>query len=320
MILSTIFLENTTQRMNKSVVILLSTYNGEKYLEEQLASIFSQTYWQNCTLFVRDDGSKDGTVAILKKYEQEGKLRLECGENVGFVRSFFWLINNAPEADYYSFADQDDVWNADKIERAVKMLENAASEAPQKPLLYFANLDIYDSEMHFVRHNDFISSMPSFETLCTQSLLTGMTFIFNKQLLNLIRTVNPLNVDGHDYITAMIASGCGKLVMDSEPVAKYRRHNSNTSPLNVSFFKMFMWRFKRFFIKGNNKISSQFYEYREKFEPLLSEDKRYFVHLLTKDKTLHFRNLRLCFYPKRFRKSSIFEEVALRLMFLTGRL
>ncbi|MBO6101263.1 MAG: glycosyltransferase, partial [Spirochaetaceae bacterium] len=122
--------------MNKSITILLSTYNGEKYIEEQLQSIFAQTCWQNCTLVVRDDGSKDGTLAILKKYEQQGKLRLECGENIGFVRSFFWLINNATEADYYSFADQDDVWNVNKVERAVKMLENAASEAPQKPLLY----------------------------------------------------------------------------------------------------------------------------------------------------------------------------------------
>ena len=303
--------------MNKSVTILLSTYNGEKYLEEQLESIFAQTYWLNCTLFVRDDGSKDGTVAILKKYEEEGKLRLECGENIGFVRSFFWLINNAPESDFYSFADQDDVWNSDKIERGVNFL---CREDDTVPLLYFANIDIYDSEMHFVRHNDFISSIPSFETLCTQSLLTGMTFVFNKKLLDLIKTVNPLNVDGHDYMTAMIAGGCGKLVMDAEPVAKYRRHNSNTSPLNVSFFKMFVWRFKRFFIQGNNKISNQFYEFREKFEAILPEDKRYFVHLLTKDKNVHFRNLRLCFYPKRFRKSSLFEEVALRLMFLTGRL
>lgn len=307
-------------QMNKTVIILLSTYNGEKYIEEQLQSIFAQTYWPHCKLFVRDDGSKDGTVAILKKYEQQDLLSLECGENIGFVRSFFWLINNSPDADYYSFADQDDVWNADKVERAVKMLEDAASEDLQKPLLYFANLDIYDSEMHFVRHNDFISSVPSFETLCTQSLLTGMTYVINKKLLDLAKCINPQNVDGHDYIIAMIASGCGKLIMDNTPVAKYRRHGSNTSPLNVSFFKMLAWRFKRFFICKNNKISNQFYEFREKFENLLSEDKIYFMQLLTKDKSVHFRNLKLFFYPKRFRKSSLFEELALRLMFLLGRL
>ena len=306
--------------MNKTVIILLSTYNGEKYIEEQLQSIFAQTCWQNCKLFVRDDGSKDGTVAILKEYEQKGMLTLECGENIGFVRSFFWLINNAPEADYYSFADQDDVWNADKVERAVKMLEAAASDDLQKPLLYFANLDIYDSEMHFVRHNNFISSIPSFETLCTQSLLTGMTYVVNRNLLELAKCINPQNVDGHDYMIAMVASGCGKLIMDAEPVAKYRRHGSNTSPLNVSFFKMLAWRFKRFFIRKNNKISSQFYEFREKFEGLLSDHNAYFMRLLTKDNTERFRNLRLCFYPKRLRKSSIFEEFALRLLFLLGRL
>ena len=132
--------------MNKSVTILLSTYNGEKYIEEQLESIFAQTYWQNCNLFVRDDGSKDGTVAILKKYEKEGKLRLECGENIGFVRSFFWLINNAPESDFYSFADQDDIWNADKIERGVKKLLEADNSKPQ---LYFSDYDFYTADMKF---------------------------------------------------------------------------------------------------------------------------------------------------------------------------
>lgn len=307
-------------QMNKTVIILLSTYNGEKYIEEQLQSIFAQTCWQNCRLFVRDDGSKDGTIEILKNYEQKGMLTLECGENIGFVRSFFWLINNAPEADFYSFADQDDVWNADKVERAVKMLEAAESEEPQKPLLYFANIDIYDSEMHFVMHNNFISSIPSFETLCTQSLLTGMTYLINRKLFELVKRINPQNVDGHDYIIAMLAGGCGKLIMDNTPVAKYRRHGSNTSPLNVSFFKMLAWRFKRFFISNNNKISNQFYEFREKFGELLSEDKTYFMQLLTKDKSVHFRNLKLFFYPKRFRKSSLFEELALRLMFLLGRL
>ena len=89
--------------MKKTVTILLSTYNGEKYLEEQLQSLFKQTYWENCTLFVRDDGSKDGTIDILKKYEKEKKLILNCGENIGFVKSFFWLLNNAPKADFYSF-------------------------------------------------------------------------------------------------------------------------------------------------------------------------------------------------------------------------
>ena len=105
------------------VVILLSTYNGEKYLKEQLDSLLNQTY-KNIDIYIRDDGSKDETVNIIKKYQNEyDNIHLEEGKNLGFIKSFFELLKNGDEnVDIYSYCDQDDIWEEDKIERAVKFI------------------------------------------------------------------------------------------------------------------------------------------------------------------------------------------------------
>ena len=104
------------------VIVLMSTYNGEQYIKEQIESILNQTY-SNMELYIRDDGSKDQTVAILKKYEQDGKLHFSQGKNMGFINSFFEVMRTSGEADYYAWCDQDDVWLPEKIERAVKELQ-----------------------------------------------------------------------------------------------------------------------------------------------------------------------------------------------------
>ena len=104
---------------NKEVVILISTYNGEKYLAEQLDSLLNQTY-QNIKIFIRDDGSKDKTIDIIKEYQKKSeKIFLTEGKNIGFINSFFELLKLSNNADYYAYCDQDDVWMEDKIERAV---------------------------------------------------------------------------------------------------------------------------------------------------------------------------------------------------------
>ncbi|HOV15546.1 MAG TPA: glycosyltransferase, partial [Spirochaetota bacterium] len=122
--------------------ILMSTYNGEKYLKEQLDSLLNQTY-KNIKIYIRDDGSSDNTLNILKEYNKENKINLFVGENIGFVKSFFWLIKNSDNADYYSFSDQDDVWFPGKLEKAINLLNKYDS---QIPTLYFSNFDYYDSE------------------------------------------------------------------------------------------------------------------------------------------------------------------------------
>ena len=268
--------------MNKSVTILLSTYNGEKYIVEQLQSIFSQTYWQNCTLFVRDDGSKDGTVAILKKYEQERKLRLECGENVGFVRSFFWLINNAPDADFYSFADQDDVWNADKIERAVtKLLETNNS----KPQLYFSDYDFYTADLQYIGYRKTKCNTPTFYESLTDCRAAGFTTVINREFYSVLKTFKSENIFYHDYFMYMLSFCITEPIYDRISTAKYRRHGNNESISLQEKRKLLLWRIKNFLFTSDTKFSNM-YKVLESSEIPIPENYEKTLNLFTKKKTI----------------------------------
>lgn len=119
--------------------ILLSTYNGEKYLKAQLDSIFEQTY-KNFVLFIRDDGSSDHTVEIIQNYRKQNdfiasRIRFVKGKNVGWQRSFWLLLEQSKGAKYYAFCDQDDVWLPQKLEAAIDMLEKRTILA----YIYYAN-------------------------------------------------------------------------------------------------------------------------------------------------------------------------------------
>ena len=103
-----------------SIIILMSTYNGEKYLKAQIESLLSQTI--KVEILVRDDGSTDSTQQILDDYAQRGMLKWYSGKNLGSGKSFFDLACKAPDADFYAFADQDDIWENKKVELAVQQL------------------------------------------------------------------------------------------------------------------------------------------------------------------------------------------------------
>ena len=162
----------------KKVCVLLSTYNGEKYLREQIDSVLNQKE-VDVTLCVRDDGSKDSTIEILKSYEQSGKIKLEIGENVGYQRSFYLLLLNAPEADYYSFCDQDDVWDDDKLIAAVKMLE---AEDNSKPLLYYSALKVVNKDLKLkqISHKGYCIGKYPFEEAFMLSFTYGCTSVINQ--------------------------------------------------------------------------------------------------------------------------------------------
>ena len=132
---------------DKKVAVLLSTYNGEKYVGAQLHSILTQNY-KNLVVVVRDDGSKDKTVKIVKEYmENNDNIKLVEGKNLGFIKSFFELLK-LEQADYYAFADQDDIWFPNKISLAVESLNKLDDSVPN---MAFSNSDYYDVNMNFMK-------------------------------------------------------------------------------------------------------------------------------------------------------------------------
>ena len=112
------------------VQVLLSTYNGQKYLKELMDSVLNQDF-PNLEILVRDDGSTDKTLHILEKYSGLKNVQILQGKNIGVVRSFFALLEaSPPDAEYIAFCDQDDVWKEDKVSRAVGILEKHGDNTP----------------------------------------------------------------------------------------------------------------------------------------------------------------------------------------------
>ena len=129
----------------KKVTILLSSYNGETYLDEQLESIVAQKGVMT-DILVRDDGSSDHTCDILDQWQQKTSLRWYSGENIGPARSFMDLLRQADDSCYYAFSDQDDYWLSDKLKVAVDKLESYE----RRPALYFCQTELVDKKLNRV--------------------------------------------------------------------------------------------------------------------------------------------------------------------------
>jgi len=226
------------------IAILLSTYNGEKFLGEQLDSLFAQTHG-NFILVVRDDGSSDKTVSILERYARNYPDQVHLlpadGKNLGASDGFAYLIdyvlqNKAVlelESAYMMFCDQDDIWFAEKIERLVEaMLAAESSDDTQMPVLAHSDLEVV-SERNTVIAKSFIAyqgleiERNSFSSLSISNLVTGCTALINESLAQKALPIPPHAIM-HDWWLAMVAAAFGKLVYLDLPLVHYRQHGNNT--------------------------------------------------------------------------------------------
>lgn len=302
--------------MTKKVNVLLSAYNGEAYIRQQIESILEQSY-QNIELYVRDDGSSDGTLDILREYEAKGQLRLEAGENVGFVKSFQWLIAHGGEADYYAFSDQDDVWFPDKIAMALELLKDMPEDVP---VLYFSNYDFYDGELNFLSHRKAGKPNISFLNSMVDCVSLGFNSVFNRRARDMVAADMPEKSTGHDWWMYMVCAGMGRVIYDERPTVKYRRHNSNVSDGGQSFLKFQIWRFKRFFLNHYfSRIHEQIKEFGSIYRDRLSAADQKRLDLFTRDGFHPLTALHKVFYPAKLRQKAI-DEIFVRLVFLIGRL
>lgn len=302
--------------MNKKVNVLLSSYNGEKYITEQLESILNQTY-PDINIYVRDDGSSDKTVDILRQYEKEGKIHLEIGQNLGFIKSFQWLIANGGEADYYAFADQDDVWFENKIQMAVDMLRKTD---PKIPVLYFSNYDFYDGEMNFISHRKGKKPNISFVNSLVDCVSLGFNSVFNHQAKVMVANDMPQKSTGHDWWMYMVCAGMGKVIYDERATVKYRRHGNNVSGEGHNFIKFQIWRFKKFFINNYFRhIREQLKEYASIYGNRLKQEDKKALDCFTKDGFHPGNVLHKVFYPAKLRQG-LLDELFIRFIFLIGKL
>lgn len=206
-----------------NVLILMSTYYGEKYIEEQIDSLLEQKNVK-VQILVRDDGSNDNTCRILEKYsKKDARIEYYQGQNMGAAQSFLELIKIAPKAEYYAFCDQDDVWDDDKLSVAVKALEKING-----PAIYSCKKRIVDSNLVELYVSGYFDPETKLCSLARESAITGCTMVFNRSLMNILKHYIPKKVTMHDAWTRDVClCVTGKIIFDETPHISYRQHESN---------------------------------------------------------------------------------------------
>ncbi len=238
-----------------SLVVLMSTYNGEKYIREQLDSLLNQKLLPT-KILIRDDGSRDDTVNILEEYASNNKIiDYYCGPNIGPAKSFFELINKCEEYDYYSLCDQDDVWFEDKLSTAINTLEK---EDNSIPLLYAGRFTLTDENLNPLKSD--ISKLYSYSDFAHSLIYhsaPGCTFVFNNEARKQIikYDVNKEYCIIHDAIIHKVVTMFGKMVLDLEPHMYYRQHKNNVYGLTAN-------KVIEFFHRVNNFLSGRVKNYR----------------------------------------------------------
>lgn len=208
------------------ITVLMSTYNGEKYLSEQLDSILRQEK-VDLNIVVRDDCSSDRTNDILNEYSSryENITVIKGKQNLGACGSFFSLVRNYSDSDFFALADQDDVWDKDKLSIALKYLEDMDLS---RPALYYSNLRIVNSNLNFIRNSHSTKHTAHNKYACLiENLATGCTIVYNKSLAKISNDVKPFEYSMHDAWLYQVATLFGKTVYDFEPHINYRVHGDN---------------------------------------------------------------------------------------------
>lgn len=216
--------------MKVSILVLMSTYNGQEFVTSQIDSILNQKN-VDVKLLIRDDGSKDNTVKIINsKYSNNSRVELILGKNVGCVNSFNELVKEAVKKhdfNYFSFSDQDDVWNDTKLISGIELLEKASNEDYNIPKAYCCNLMISDSEAKPICSLYKFNVNLNTSNMLVSNKATGCTMVFNRAMAQLYSEHPAKSPSYHDYWMGLMAVYFGKLYFDNNCHIFYRQHSNN---------------------------------------------------------------------------------------------
>lgn len=279
------------QENTPHICILMSTYNGEKFLSEQLQSIEDQTH-KNWRLVISDDGSSDGTLAIAKQYQQKwgtDRLELRQGPQQGFCQNFLSMTcDTTLHADLYAFSDQDDIWMVDKLSRAVEYF-NTSNES-QLPKAYGTRTKIVDEELKPLGFSPEFTLPRSFRNALVQSIAGGNTQVFNQAAKQLLEQAGKQEVASTDWWLYQLVQGAGgTFYYDPKPSLFYRQHTNAIVGTNSSFrgkieriFLLLNGQFKRW----NDMNYKALYNARH----LLTKDNQNILDVFGKFRGAHFKD------------------------------
>ena len=214
----------------------MATFNGEKFLAEQLDSLAAQTftYWH---LFVSDDGSSDGTLDILKRYQElwgKDKITIRNGPQKGFAQNFLSLAcDKSIKSDFYAFCDQDDVWMPEKLKVAI---EHTHSSSSLQQVYAYGGRTIYvDEKLKPLGYSPLFIFPRTFKNALIQNVAGGNTIVFNQAAKNLLEKSGVVSVVAHDWwLYQLVTATGGCFYYDSKPLVFYRQHANSTIGSNQS--------------------------------------------------------------------------------------
>lgn len=207
----------------KKIDVLISTYNGAKYIKEQIDSIMQQEK-VDVSITIRDDGSKDNTISVIEEIQKEypNKIRLIKGENIGYKESFAMLLGLAREdADYYAFSDQDDVWKKEKLYVGIEKLQDGYE-------LYVSSIENVDENLNYISINDFTNGIQSLKSDFIRHRFSGCTMIFTtkvrKSACNVMKNKEEnQKMPSHDFIISSVSYLLGNVYVDKNTYILHRR-------------------------------------------------------------------------------------------------
>ncbi len=303
-----------------TVAIVMTTYNGEKYIGEQIESILASSY-QDFELFIHDDGSKDNTISILRGYEAQYPTKLHVfqnEENLGLTLNFLSAFS-ITTMDYVMFCDQDDVWKSNKIALTLKRMRHMEAQiGKSSPLAVFTDAVIVDQNLNVLKNSFFCSNhlnprKTDLPHILMENKLIGCTVMVNAALRKVLQSSRlPMKARYHDWWIALIAASMGKIGYVNERTLLYRQHSNNVvgGADFLSYFK------NRIALLHKQKeavrsLSRQAEEFLSIYHDSLTDEKREIIRSFAELEHYNFLQRRGIILCKGYLKTGIVRNIGL---------
>lgn len=298
------------------VDVLMATYNGARFLSEQIESILGQID-VDIRLVIRDDGSQDGTVDILSTYAERfpGKVLVVSDSlgRLGVTMNFLHLLTLESQADYFALSDQDDVWLQDKIRSGIDTMRGSE----ERPLLYFTAVEFVSEDLRHIG-TSLQTIVPSFESALIEGAMAGCTAVMNARMRRLVAERLPSAPAMHDWWIYLVACTLGRVFFDPAPRIKYRQHGQNLIGGGRSAAQKWKRHLQRALLGGYWPIAAQAGELKRLFGPRLAQDQLDLVNALVAGKRSLATRLGLAL-NRRLRAQSVVGTIGVKLMILANK-
>lgn len=302
----------------KRIAVLLSAYNGERYIEKQIESILHQEGVDPPTIIIRNDGSRDNTMQILEKLQRENEnVEVIDGSNIGLAASFLELLDYAynRDYDYYSFSDQDDYWLPEKLCTALHALGGH-----EEPCLYSACSKVVDENL--VESGAVTQTKLrdiTFYNSAIQNFCPGHNQVLNRAMAGIIvsKTKYSSAIYSQDMWITTAASVTGSILFDNTPHTLYRQHADNQLHFGKSRAEWSKDHIKRLMNKEGKRIALQLQFFSESYNEYLNKEQKQEIRDFFDSQASIFKRIHYAAHTKMYRQRA-YETTLFKMLYVFG--